>query len=199
MYTSLLSNLKMPITSLKFFVREDDKDFSVSHMTEPESAAISECVNDLLPSRWDSDYWFEADTCLFGDEEEESEEEYVEPEYGLLRCFTHNPHPRNGSQLESRIPFPIPQEILDNLAGKTFRVQPRQLGLSPWGAKVEISFEALSAPAPPVAVAVAVAVPTPEPASAVAVASSPQPKAGIPASLLIQTALRRQASCVSSH
>lgn len=123
---------------LKFTVLENGKKFSVSHMTEPECAAIEECVNALVPdNHWRSDsIWLEPDLCLFGEDEEEEE-----PDYGLLRCFTHNPHPKNGSLLESRIPHEVPKDLLEKLAGKTFRVYPRQLGLSPWADKVEIVFE----------------------------------------------------------
>lgn len=191
MYTPL--PFKMPITTLKFFVRENDNDFSVSEMSEPESAAISECVDDLLPTRWELDYWFETETCLFDETDD------VDPEYGLVRCFTHNPRPSNGSQLESRLPFPIPQEVLDSIAGKTFRVYPRQLGVNPWGSKVEVRFEPIPVPVPPVPTPAPTPAPVPEPAPAPAPSPPPQPKAGIPASLLIQTALSRQPTRVSSH
>jgi hypothetical protein len=170
-------------TTLKFFVKENNNDFSVSEMTEPECAAIGECVDDLLPHPYSLEYWFETDTCLF--EEEEDEEE---PTYGLVRCFTHNPAPRNGSLLESRLPSEIPQAVLTKLAGKTFRVHPRQLGLSPWGEKVEVRFEALSpepSPAPPVP---PVPIPQPEPEPAPA----PAPKVGVPVSHLIARALAAQ-------
>ncbi len=158
------------MTTLKFFVRENDKDFPVSHMTEPETAAIEECVHDLIPHdfQFSETFWFEADTC-FGGEDDDDEE----ADYGRLRCFTHNPNPRNGSVLESRLPFPIPQALLALLAGKTIQVFPRQLGLSPWGQKVEIVFEGV-APAPATA-------PAPTPA-----------KSGVKASTLIAAALKAQ-------
>ena len=177
-------------TTLKFFVKEDGRDFAVCDMTEPEGAAIGECVDDLLPSSWGTEYWFEADTCV----SEEDEDDNL-PEYGLLRCFIHNPNPRNGSLFASRLPHPIPQDILTKLAGKTFVVRPRQLGLSPWGAKVEVLFESVEAPAPkPVP-----PVPDPSPAPAPAPSPSPPPapappkpavKTGIPASSLIAAALK---------
>lgn len=172
-------------TTLKFFVKENGNDFSVSDMTEPESAAIGECVDDLVPNTYDSVYWLETDTCLF-DEDQEGDEE---PKYGLLRCFTHNPNPQNGSLLESRLPHPIPQTILTKLSGKTFRIYPRQLGLSPWADKVEVVFEAVEpAPVPPQPVPD----PQPEPAPAPAPAPSPpEPvKPGIKASELIAAALQ---------
>jgi hypothetical protein len=105
-------------------------------MTEPESAAIEECVDDLLPMSKGT-YWFEPDLCLLDEDEDEM------PSYGLVSCYTENPRPKDGSLGESRIPHPLPKELLDALQGKTFRVYPRQLGLNPWGEKVEIVFETL--------------------------------------------------------
>lgn len=75
--------------------------------------------------------------CLW----DEYDENLGEPAFGILRCFQHNPAPKNGSLLESRLPCEFPEKLLKEFAGKTFRVYPRQLGLSPWGAKVEIVFE----------------------------------------------------------
>jgi hypothetical protein len=122
------------MSSLKFFVKEDGREFPVCEMSAPEGAAIGECVNDLIPYTTDS-YWFEADTCLFDEDE---------APYGILRCYTYNPTPKDGSMDESRIPHPFPTELMEALSGKTFRVHPRQLGLSPWGTKVELVFEAPS-------------------------------------------------------
>jgi hypothetical protein len=120
-------------TTLNFFIREDNRDFPVSEMSEPEGAAIEECVEDLIPSRFESTvFWFETDTCHLDEDD---------VPYGTLRCFTHNPTPRNGSLLESRIPYPIPKEVLDALAGKTFVIRPPQYGVNPWGQKVEVTFE----------------------------------------------------------
>jgi hypothetical protein len=129
-------------TTLKFFVKEDGSDFGLCDMTEPESAAIGECVDDLLPNSYTTTYWFQTDTCILDSDDDE------DPAYGLLRCFTHNPTPKNGSLMESQIPHPIPQSVLDSLAGKTFRVTPRQLGLSPWGSKIEVTFESVAVSAP---------------------------------------------------
>ena len=181
-------------TTLKFYVKEDNCDFPVCHMTEPEGAAIGECVDDLCPNAWGTEYWFETDTCLI-DEEEDEDGEYQEPTYGLLRCFTHNPKPQNGSMMASRLPHPIPDAVLRKLAGKTFVVQPRQLGVNPWGKKVEVLFESVEPPAPkPVP-----PVPNPEPAPAPAPSPSPPPtpeppkpavKTGVPASVLIAAALK---------
>ncbi len=178
-------------TNLKFFVRENGEDFPLSHMSEPECAAIGECVDDLCPTSWGAEYWFESDTCVT----EEDEDEDL-PAYGLLRCLTHNPNPRNGSVFASRLPHPIPQDVLTKLAGKTFVVHPRQLGVNPWGAKVEVLFESVEAPAPkPVP---PVPVPNPEPAPAPAPAPSPPPpappkpanKSGVSVSDLIAAALK---------
>jgi len=175
LYTS--PSFRMP-TSLKFFVREDGQDFPVSQMTEPETAAIAECVDDFVPS-WTAPHWFETDTCLDWDDDADEG-----PPYGLLCCYVHNPNPKNGSLLQSRLAHPIPQETLAQLAGKTFRVHPRQLGVNPWGAKVEIVFEPdpdSPKPVPPV--------PLPEPEPAPAPAPAPA-KAGIKASALIAAALQ---------
>lgn len=152
----------MSITTLKFTVREDDKEFSVSHMSEPECAAIEECINDLIPRefQYTETFWFDVDMCFSGEEEEDEM-----PNYGLLRCFTHNPNPKNGSLLEGRMPFPFPKKLLDELQGKTFRVHPRQLGVNPWGTKVEVIFEA---------------------------AAVKKPSAGVKASELIAAALKAQ-------
>ncbi len=125
-------------TTLKFFIKEDDSDFGLCEMTEPESAAIGECVADLLPSSYTANYWFEVDTCILDSDDDE------DPMYGLVRCFIDNPQPKNGSLMESRLPYPIPWSVLDSLAGKTFRITPRQLGLSPWGSRIEVTFESLS-------------------------------------------------------
>ena len=188
----------MPST-LKFYVREDGRDFSISDMTEPESAAIAECVSDLIPSRFQytMNYWFEVDVCILeeSDEDEDSEEEYQEPTYGLLRCFTHNPRPRNSSQMESRLPWQIPQEVLTSLAGKTFRVYPRQLGLNPWGKTIEVKFEDIQAPAPVPVPPVPVPDPNPSPAPSPAPAPAPgpapiKPTTGIKVSDLIAAALK---------
>lgn len=149
-------------TTLKFYVREDGQDFGINCMTEPECAAIGECVDDICQSDWGKNYWFEADTCLLDEDDGDEDDDYVEPTYGLLRCFTHNPAPRNYSIYENRIPYDIPQDILNKVAGKTFVVRPRQLGLNPWGKKVEILFESVAAPAP-----TPVPVPAPTPVASV--------------------------------
>ncbi len=125
---------------ITFTVREDDKDFPVSQMTEPEAAAIEECVNDLLPGQGAGIMtWLEVDmlpslTFDIDDDEEE-------PPYGIVICYTPNPNPLNGSLLDSRIQHPFPEDVRKKLMGKTFMVHPRQLGLNPWGKKVEIVFE----------------------------------------------------------
>ncbi len=132
-------------TQIRFFVYENDNLFSISQMTEPESAAIGECVHYLLPSTFTMrNFWMEVETCLFDEDEDEDEDgEYKEPDYGLLKCRRHNPKPNNGSWGNSSIPCVIPDEILQLVNGKRFEVHPRQLGLSPWGAKVEVQFETL--------------------------------------------------------
>jgi hypothetical protein len=92
--------------------------------------------------------------------------------------------------MESRLPHPIPQDILTKLAGKTFVVHPRQLGLNPWGKKVEVIFESVEAPAPapaPAPTPVPPPVPVPDPAP-----PKPVVKAGIPVSALIAAALKAQ-------
>jgi len=125
---------------LKFFVKEDGGDFPICHMSEPESAAIAECVDDLVPSKYQmmsNTFWFETDVCMLDEEDEE-------PPFGLLRCYTHNPNAKNGSLGESRIPYTMPDDIVASLAGKTFRVNPRQLGLNAWASKVEITFESVA-------------------------------------------------------
>ena len=121
---------------IKFFVKEDGKEFPVCQMTEPETAAIEECVWDLLPKS-KGVYWFEPDTCLI----DFDDEDYP---YGVVWCYIHNPEPKNGSLGESRIPHPVPKELVDAVAGKTFRVYPRQLGVNPWGSVVEIIFESIA-------------------------------------------------------
>lgn len=123
------------MSTLKFYVIENDKPFSLSQMSEPECYSIQLCVEGLLPHA-NGDYWFDANTCLF-------DEDIDEPEYGLLRCWKENPNAKNESDIESKLPHPLPKEVLDTLEGKTFRVYPVQYGLSPWGKKVEIRFESL--------------------------------------------------------
>jgi hypothetical protein len=128
---------------LKFTVNEDSQMFPISIMTEPETAAIAECINELLPSPTQANYWFEPDLCIL---DEEFYEDGEEPVFGLLRCYTYNLTPKNGSVDENRIPHPFPSELLTKFSGKTFLVEPRQLGLSPWGKKVEIVFESVDLP-----------------------------------------------------
>jgi hypothetical protein len=166
-------------TSLKFFVKENGGDFPISHMTEPETAAIEECVDDLIPSEHKyTSYWLEAETCLSPEDEDEDEDDaFEEPVYGLLKCYTHHPNPKSFSIAGSRIPHPIPSDLLKQLAGKTFRVYPRQLGVNPWGEKVEIMFEDTKV-APTVVSAPTVS----EAVSA--------PKGGMKASVLIALALK---------
>ena len=122
-------------TSLKFFVYENGTQFSVSEMSEPESAAISECVDYLLPKSKSASYWFETDVCLLDAEDEDAA-------YGRVWCYTHNLNPRDGSQAESRLPHLIPDE-LKALAGKRYHITPRQYGVNPWKHPVEIHFEVL--------------------------------------------------------
>ncbi len=125
---------------IKFTVLENGKDFPVSQMTEPESAAIAECVDDLLPQHtFTPECWLEVDmlpslTLNMEDDEDE-------PPYGIVICYKPNPNPANGSLLESRLEHPFPEDIRKSLMGKIFLVRPRQLGLNPWGEKVEIVFE----------------------------------------------------------
>ncbi len=172
----------MSVTTLKFFVKEDGSDFPICHMTEPEGSAIGECVEMIVSSPFGAVYWFDADTCLFEDEEDDAD-------YGILRCFTHNMAPKNGSLDESRVPYPIPQDLLTKLSGKTFRIRPRQLGLNPWGKKIELTFESV-----PVAAPAPLPAPVPVPVPAIAPESDPVPvqKAGIKASTLIAAALKAQ-------
>lgn len=127
---------------LKFTVMENETLFPVSSMSAPESDAIDECVMDLVPKKykWSSEIWFEADLVLLDDFYDDSDEE---PSFGVLRCFKPNPCPKNGSQMESRLPCEFPTDLLSELSGKKFLVEPRQLGLSPWGKKVEVAFEHL--------------------------------------------------------
>ena len=120
---------------IKFTVREDGKEFPLSSMTEPECAAIQECVEDLVPIAYTS-CWLEVDTLP--DLTLELEDSVP---YGIIICYTHNPNPANGSLLESRLEHPFPEDIRKKLQGKTFTVTPRQLGLNPWGKKVEVVFE----------------------------------------------------------
>ena len=119
------------MSSISFLVYENNSQFSISDMSEPESASIAERVDALLPEPKGS-YWFEVDVCVFEEDE---------PPYGLVRCYQENPKPKNGSLGESRIPHPLPPELLEAVEGKTFQVQPKQYGVNPWGAKVEIKFD----------------------------------------------------------
>jgi hypothetical protein len=120
------------VTSLKFFVREHGNVLPVFQLTSNECDAIQECVEDLIPTSFQGlgSLWFEADMCTDD-----------EASYGLLRCFSPNPNPTNGSLAASRLPAEFPPQVLDVLKGKTCAVRPRQFGLSPWGERVEIVFE----------------------------------------------------------
>lgn len=130
-----LPNPVKTMSSLKFFVNENNNRFSISNMSEPECYSISLCVEALLPSP-KGNYWFEVDTCLL-------EEEDDSPSYGLVQCYQENPTPKDGSLGESRIPHPVPKELLDAVQGKRFHVDPIQYGLNPWGKSVEIVFESV--------------------------------------------------------
>lgn len=121
---------------LKFTVRENGKLFPSNQMTEPECYAIQEQVESLLPKP-QGDYWFEVDTALLDYEGDN------EPDFMWVWCYKQNPSPKNGSQNESRLPAPLPKELVDALDGKIFHVYPNQYGLSPWNGTVEIVFESL--------------------------------------------------------
>jgi hypothetical protein len=125
---------------LKFFVEENGTDFPLCHMSAPEMDAIEECVDALCPEPTSPDYWFEVDTLPELSTEVEEEEEVP---YGVVWCYKHNPNPKNGSVLESRLPHTLPDELIHALSGKSFVVHPRQLGLNPWGKEVRIRFEEL--------------------------------------------------------
>lgn len=173
---------------LKFFIKENGSDFGICDMTEPERAAISECVSDLIPDKYLFDaVWFEVDTCILTDEDDDSFDEddtYEEPKYGLLRCFRHNPNPRYFTSMKSKLPTDFPQDVLDKLAGKTFRIYPRQLGVNPWGVKIELRFESVEPVVLPAVV--------PEPAVVPAQAEPPKnTTSGTPASVLIAAALKK--------
>lgn len=127
------------MNAIKFYVNENNKRFSIKDMTEPECYSISECVDLILPTP-NGNYWFEVDTCLLDIEECVDQDE---PSYGLVVCYQENPTPKDGSLGESRIPHPVPKELLDALQGKTFHIDPKQYGLSPWGKNVEIVFESV--------------------------------------------------------
>ena len=112
---------------LKFSVYQDNVEFPVSDMSEPECAAIEECVKDLIPSSYsyNSGFLFDVETSVADDLVEEEG-------CGLLKCMN-----------DDQRPVPFPYELLKFLGGKKFRVKPNQYGLNPWGKKVHILFEAL--------------------------------------------------------
>ena len=134
------------MSSIKFTVMEDDSLFPTSQMSEPEGFSISLCVEGLLPDVGGKDYWFEVDMSPDDPEDEvekegEEEEMYEGPKYGLVKCYQQNPNPKNSSWGESKIPHPFPEEVFNDLKGKTFLVSPVQYGVNPWGKKVQIVFE----------------------------------------------------------
>jgi hypothetical protein len=115
---------------LKFFVYENNVEFPVPDMSEPECAAIEECVKNLIPPAYNytSGFVFDVETLTIDDIVEEEG-------CGLLKC--------NSMLNGEKRAVPIPYELLKFLAGKKFRVKPNQYGINPWGRKVEILFEAL--------------------------------------------------------
>lgn len=115
------------MSTLEFTVLENGEEFPVSNMSEPELAAIEECIDASLPNP-KGKYWFEVDTL----NEDESPK-------GRILCFQENPNPKNQSIAEMRIPHPLPKE-LEELNGERIRIAPRQLGLSAWGDLVEVIF-----------------------------------------------------------
>ena len=127
---------------IKFTVKENGKTFPSYYMTEPECYAIQREVEDLLPEP-KGDYWFEVDSSLSDYEEDDK------PEFMRVWCYKQNPTPKNSSEMESKIPAPLPSELLNALSGKTIRIKPIQYGLSEWADKVEVVFESI--PTEPVA------------------------------------------------
>jgi hypothetical protein len=115
------------MSRLEFTVLEDGKEFALCDMSEPELAAIEECIVASLPNH-KGKYWFEVDTL----NDDESPK-------GRILCFQENPNPKNQSIAEMRIFHPLPKE-LEELNGERIRIAPRQLGLSPWGDLVEVIF-----------------------------------------------------------
>lgn len=115
------------MSRLEFTVLEDGKEFALCDMSEPELAAIEECIVASLPNH-KGKYWFEVDMIVDD-----------EARRGRILCFQENPNPKNQSPAELQMPHPLPKE-LEELNGKRIRIAPRQLGLSPWGDLVEVIF-----------------------------------------------------------
>ena len=122
----------MSATQVRFFVYENDVLLPLSSLSGQELASIDKCVKDIadlcvsmanMPSK--NEFYFHSETLLVENEEEE-------PVYGLLQCRAH-----------TNSPAAIPKEILANINGKSFKVTPQKLGLSPWGKNVEIKFETI--------------------------------------------------------
>lgn len=116
---------------LKFFVYENNEEFPVCDMSAPECGAIEECVKNIIPTSYSyisSGFLFDVETSI-------ADEAVEEEGCGLLKCNIIV----NGKERAA----PMPYELLKFLAGKKFRVKPKQYGLNPWGKKVEILFEAL--------------------------------------------------------
>lgn len=126
------------ISSIKFLVNEDGHEFPICQMSEPETFAISVCVDSLLPRIEKGDCWYEVDVCLLDEWEEDDDEG---PPYGLVRCLQMNPAPNDGSKMESEIPHPLPMSLIEKLSGKTFQIYPIQYGVNPWGKNVTVTFE----------------------------------------------------------
>lgn len=166
------------MSQLKFYILENGADFPLSNMTEPERAAIHECISEHFPNSWPTnDTWHEVDTCILEEDDEE------EPDYGLVKCRQQNLAPKNGSLGELSIPAPFEADKIRKYLGKTLQIYPVQLGLSPWSENVQVRFDTvLTGPAP---------FPTPLPA-AVAPAPSPSPaaveEAPAPASVALSSA-----------
>lgn len=132
------------MSSLKFTVKEDGELYPVCQMSTHDAAAIEECIDALLPAPASDKYWFVVETCI----DEEDDEEEMAP-YGLVKCVTFNKEdPVLGVLQGNNDPYPLPEELINAISGKTFTVYPIQYGVNPWGKKVEIIFESCPPPKP---------------------------------------------------
>lgn len=111
------------IRNAKVTVYEKGQEFKPSLMTEPEVAAILECIHELFRT-YGTRIYFDATV----DEEEDTL---------VIHCYEETPDGKDSHW----IPFPKEWEAkaipmsnrrVFNLIGDKIPITPRQLGLSPW-------------------------------------------------------------------
>lgn len=106
----------------------------LSYFSSQELASIDVCVDELSRS-FSKKVIFRSETLCVEPVESNvpTLDEDDEPAYGLLQCRVYD----NGTA----IPTPFPEEVLEKIIGKSFKVHPEQFGAHPWNENITIKFE----------------------------------------------------------